>query len=145
MATDQVSAPQDGNTRAGASSPNRINEVIQTHYAGSDTASALLSALEKAGKDLNHLTLEDLAPVDEFHIRGRTATLELARARKLRAKGESVDHVLEMLARGLTHKMLHGTMAELHSVDGAEREHLAQTVSRLFLRGSSRTPGGDAR
>lgn len=92
MATDQVSAPQDGNTRAGASSPNRINEVIQTHYAGSDTASALLSALEKAGKDLNHLTLEDLAPVDEFHIRGRTATLELARAAGLNAR----QHVLDV-------------------------------------------------
>ena len=72
-------------------------------------------------------------------------TLELARARKRLAKGESVDQVMEALARSLTHKMLHGTLAELHSVDGADREHLAKTVSRLFLRGSSRTPGGDAR
>jgi hypothetical protein len=69
--------------------------------------------------------------------------VELARARKQLAKGESVDQVLEALARGLTHKMLHGTLAELHSVDGPEREQLAHTVSRLFLRGSSRTPGGD--
>jgi glutamyl-tRNA reductase len=70
------------------------------------------------------------------------AAIELHRARKLLAKGESVDAVLEALTRGLTHKMLHGTLAELHSADGDEREHLAETVSRLFLRGSTRGPGG---
>ena len=30
--------------------------------------------------------------------------------------------------------MLHGTLAELHAADGDERERLAHTVSRLFLR-----------
>ena len=69
----------------------------------------------------------------------------LHRARRQLAKGESVDSVLEALTRQLTGKMLHGTLAELHSVDGTEREQLAQTVSRLFLRGSSRTPGGNGR
>ena len=64
---------------------------------------------------------------------------ELARARKLLAKGEDIDAVLEALSRGLTHKMLHGTLAELHAADGEQRAELAQTVSRLFLRGSSRT------
>ena len=72
-------------------------------------------------------------------------TLEMARARKLLSRGESVDVVLEALARGLTHKMLHGTLAELHSTEGAEREQLARTVSRLFLRQSTRIPGGDSR
>jgi glutamyl-tRNA reductase len=61
--------------------------------------------------------------------------LEIARARKLLAKGGSVDEVLEALSRGLTQKMLHGTLAELHASDGEQRLHLAQTVSRLFLRG----------
>ena len=63
---------------------------------------------------------------------------ELARARKLLAKGEDVDAVLEALSRGLTQKMLHGTMAELHAADGEHRNELAQTVSKLFLRGSAR-------
>jgi glutamyl-tRNA reductase len=62
---------------------------------------------------------------------------ELARARKLLAKGEPVEQVLQALARGLTSKMLHGTLAELHGAEGSERERLANTVSRLFLRGSS--------
>ncbi|CAN7445379.1 glutamyl-tRNA reductase [Variovorax paradoxus] len=59
---------------------------------------------------------------------------EMARARKLLAKGESVDAVLEAMSRGLTQKLLHGAMAELHAGDAASREHTAQTISRLFLR-----------
>ncbi|RST51540.1 glutamyl-tRNA reductase [Variovorax sp. DXTD-1] len=59
---------------------------------------------------------------------------EMARARKLLAKGESVDAVLEAMSRGLTQKMLHGALAELHAGDAASREQTAQTISRLFLR-----------
>jgi glutamyl-tRNA reductase len=66
---------------------------------------------------------------------------ELARARKMLAKGDDVEAVLEALSRGLAHKMLHGTMAELHAADGPQREELAHTVSRLFLRGGGRAPG----
>lgn len=69
------------------------------------------------------------------------AAIEMHRAKKLLAKGESVEAVLEALSRGLTHKMLHGTLAELHAADAAERDQLAQTVSRLFLRQSPRNPG----
>lgn len=68
---------------------------------------------------------------------------ELARARKMLARGEPVETVLEALSRGLTHKMLHGTMAELHSVEGAQREALGDTVSRLFLRGPQRHHTGE--
>ncbi|MFT3719827.1 glutamyl-tRNA reductase [Pseudorhodoferax sp.] len=59
---------------------------------------------------------------------------ELARARRLLARGEDVDAVLEALSRGLTQKMLHGAMAELHAGEGTAREHAAETISRLFLR-----------
>ncbi|PZQ58724.1 MAG: glutamyl-tRNA reductase, partial [Variovorax paradoxus] len=59
---------------------------------------------------------------------------ELARARRLLARGESVDAVLEALARGLTQKMLHGPLAELHAGDAEARQQTAQAVSRLFLR-----------
>jgi glutamyl-tRNA reductase len=63
---------------------------------------------------------------------------ELARARKLLARGEPVEAVLEALSRGLTQKMLHGAMAELHAGDAAAREQTAQTISRLFLRSEAR-------
>ncbi len=61
-------------------------------------------------------------------------TFELARARKLLAKGAPVDEVLEALAKGLTQKMLHGAYAELHAGDTTAREHTAQMVQKLFLR-----------
>ena len=63
---------------------------------------------------------------------------EIARAKKRIAKGEDMDTVLEALSRGLTQKMLHGTMAELHSGDTAQRAQTVQTVSRLFLRSQGR-------
>jgi glutamyl-tRNA reductase len=59
---------------------------------------------------------------------------EMARARKMLAKGEPVEAVLEAMARGLTQKMLHGAMTELHVGDIAAREQTAQTISRVFLR-----------
>ena len=64
--------------------------------------------------------------------------IELQRARKRLARGDNVDDVLEVLTRGLTQKMLHGTLAELHAADNQERDQLAQTVSRLFLRREGR-------
>lgn len=63
---------------------------------------------------------------------------ELARARKLLARGEDIDAVLEALSRGLTHKMLHGALAELHTGDATTRQATAQTISRLFLRGQDK-------
>ncbi|MEZ5703991.1 MAG: glutamyl-tRNA reductase [Burkholderiaceae bacterium] len=66
---------------------------------------------------------------------------EMARAKKLLAKGESVEAVLEALSRGLTQKMLHGTLAELRSGDASSRAITAQTVSRLFLRDEAAKPG----
>lgn len=60
--------------------------------------------------------------------------IEMQRARRMLARGEDVDAVLEALTQGLTHKLLHGTLAELRSVDGGERDQLSATVSRLFLR-----------
>jgi glutamyl-tRNA reductase len=63
-------------------------------------------------------------------------SLEISRARKMLLKGEPVEAVLEALSRGLTQKMLHGAMAELHACDAQTRDSTAQVVSRLFLRGN---------
>lgn len=74
------------------SAPSQVNQAIQAHYARSDLGDVILAALKKAGKDLDQLTPEDLAPVDEFHIRGRAATLELAKAAGL----DSTKRVLDV-------------------------------------------------
>ena len=60
--------------------------------------------------------------------------LEIARAKKLLAKGEDIDAVLDALSRGLTQKMLHGTLAALQKGSPDERAQTVDTVSRLFLR-----------
>ena len=70
---------------------------------------------------------------------------EIARARKQLAKGADIDSVLDALSRGLTQKLLHGTLAELHASDGEQRQQMAQTVSRLFLRQAMRDPADDGR
>ena len=64
---------------------------------------------------------------------------ELQRAQRALARGEDLEAVLEALSRGLTQKMLHGAMAELHSANVEQRRHLAETVSRLFLRGTPKS------
>ncbi|HEX5804793.1 MAG TPA: glutamyl-tRNA reductase [Macromonas sp.] len=63
---------------------------------------------------------------------------EIARAKKLLARGEDIDQVLDALSRGLTQKMLHGTLAELHAGDEETLPATAHAVARLFLRGQSR-------
>ncbi len=59
---------------------------------------------------------------------------ELARARKLLAKGEDVDTVLEALSKGLTQKLLHGALAELHGGDADARERASTAIQHFFLR-----------
>ncbi len=65
---------------------------------------------------------------------------ELARARKLLARGEDPHAVLEALAHGLTHKLLHGAYAELHTADAVQRGIAADAVARLFLRQAGHRP-----
>ena len=52
--------------------------AVETHYGRSDLGEAILAALKAAGKDLDHLTPDDLAPIDEFHGGQRPATIRLA-------------------------------------------------------------------
>jgi glutamyl-tRNA reductase len=59
---------------------------------------------------------------------------EMARARKLLARGGDPEKVLEALSRGITQKMLHGAMAELREADPAHVAQATQAVQRLFLR-----------
>jgi len=66
-------------------------EAVLAHYGRKELGASILEALENAGKDLNALTVEDLAPVDEFHIGGRRPTLELGRLVRLSEGMRVVD------------------------------------------------------
>ena len=56
-----------------------MTNQVEAHYSGNGNfAEVIADSLRKAGKDINEIKTTDLAAVDEFHIRGRKATLELA-------------------------------------------------------------------
>jgi glutamyl-tRNA reductase len=57
---------------------------------------------------------------------------ELERARKLLARGDDIDAVLEALSKGLTAKFLHGPQQALHHAQGDERARLAALLPQLF-------------
>ena len=63
---------------------------------------------------------------------------EVAKAKKLLAKGVAPEDVLDTLARGLTQKMMHGALAALNSSDAAERANTLEVVQRIFLRDNDR-------
>ena len=119
-----------------------LASVVQTAQANRQAAVAQAEAIIDAGvmsfmhwmgqRDPVHgvvpLIRQLNAQTDEWRA------VEIARARKRLAKGDDLEAVLEALSRGLTQKMLHGAMAELHSADPAHREQTTQAISRLFLR-----------
>jgi glutamyl-tRNA reductase len=112
--------------------------VVQTAQASRQAAVAQAEAIIDAGvQSFMHwmdqrgavpLIQQLNAQADEW--RGA----EMARARRMLAKGEDVDTVLEALSRGLTQKMLHGAMAELRSGDAAARERAGAAIQHFFLR-----------
>ncbi len=56
-----------------------MTSKVEEHYSATGGLTDIIAAeLRAAGKDLTKLTTADLAPIDEFHIRGRKATVELA-------------------------------------------------------------------
>jgi len=58
-----------------------INDSLQTlneHYNQPDLDQKIKTAFETIGKNIEDLTRADIAALDEFHIRGREATRELA-------------------------------------------------------------------
>lgn len=57
---------------------------------------------------------------------------ELDRARRLLARGDSPEQVLEQLAQGLTQKYLHGPLAALNHTEGEQREQLLEWLPKLY-------------
>jgi MPBQ/MSBQ methyltransferase len=71
---------------------NSPRQHVEQHYGRGRILDSIIAALRETGKDLARLAPEDLAPVDEFHVRGREATVELAR----RAALKPGSHVLDV-------------------------------------------------
>ncbi len=65
--------------------------AVEDHYTRRSLGDSILSALREAGKDLEHLTPDDLAPVDEFHSGQRNATVRLAQLARVSGAEEVLD------------------------------------------------------
>jgi len=50
------------------------DKAVSDHYIHGNLLNAIQSSISKLGKTIDSVTIEDLGPVDEFHIGGRLAT-----------------------------------------------------------------------
>lgn len=69
-----------------------MSDPIAAHYTDDDDlADVIAERLRLSGKSLEDLTTADLATVDEFHIGGRAATIELGEQMKLGRDSRILD------------------------------------------------------
>ena len=112
--------------------------VVQTGQANRQAAVAQAEAIVDAGVQSFMHWVDQRGSVPLIQQLNNQAeewrALEVNRARKLLAKGEDLDTVLEALSRGLTQKMLHGAMAELRAGDAEARERASAAIQHFFLR-----------
>lgn len=88
---------------------------IHSYYSPNDLYNKIVEGLETLGKDLSNVTLDDLQPVDEFHIRGDTATREL-----IEICGFTPDmHILDIGCGigGSTRRLAHETGCRVTGID----------------------------
>jgi glutamyl-tRNA reductase len=115
-----------------------LASVVQTGQAQRQAAVAEAEVIIDAGVQsfMHWLTQRGTVPlIQQLQSQAEAwRESEMMRARKLLARGESPEAVLDALSRGLTQKMLHGTLADLRSADADHREQAMQAVQRLFLR-----------
>ncbi len=69
-----------------------LEAAVVRHYGVGDLTDRILKAVAAAGIDAEHISPEQLAPVDEFHIGGRAATIHAVAKMGLTAD----DHVLDV-------------------------------------------------
>ncbi|MGC8874604.1 MAG: class I SAM-dependent methyltransferase [Chloroflexia bacterium] len=65
--------------------------LVEAFYHRDGLEDLLLEALQRAGKELDALRPEDLAPIDAFHVRGREATAQLARLAEVTGRERVLD------------------------------------------------------
>ena len=69
-----------------------MNEsAVAEHYSDTDLLARIFKALEASGANIDDLQPDDLAPVEEFHIGGRTATTHALSKLSLSDKSHVLD------------------------------------------------------
>ena len=127
-------------------SVDHLSHVVQS---GKDNRQAAVSQAESIVDEgvhgfLNWLNNRDDVPlIQRLHQKtDQWRELEIQRAKKLLAKGEDISQVLEAMSKGLTQKIIHGAIAQLHSDDHASRDQAHYAIEHFFLQGCKgpRTP-----
>ena len=115
-----------------------LASVVQTGQASRQAAVAQAEAIIDAGVQSFMRWVDQRGSVPLIQQLNAQAdewrAAEINRARKLLARGENVDAVLEALSRGLTQKLLHGAMTELNTGDAEARAQAGSAVQQFFLR-----------
>lgn len=109
------------------SSEGKEMDNIYNYYSPNGLYNKIIEGLNTLGKDLTSVTLDDLQPVDEFHIRGDAATKEL-----IKLSGFTPDmHILDVGCGigGSTRRLSHETGCRVTGIDLSE-EYI-DTAERL--------------
>ena len=104
---------------------------IHTYYSPNNLYNKIIDGLNEIGKDLSKVTLDDLQPVDEFHIRGDVATKEL-----IKLSGFTPDmHILDVGCGvgGSTRRLSHETGCCVTGIDlSDEYIDVAERLTQLL-------------
>lgn len=68
-----------------------IDILVDQHYGFGQIMDKIEAGLKLAGKNIDSLTVDDLAPIDEFHSRGRESTLEVVGLTTISASDRVLD------------------------------------------------------
>lgn len=116
-----------------------VDDLATTVQAGMENRQAAVAQAEaiiesRVQSFMHWIDSRTLVPlIQDLHETSEAMrTAELERARKLLARGEDIDAVLDALSKGLTAKFLHGPQQALHSAQGDERARLAALLPQLF-------------
>jgi len=104
---------------------------IHSYYSPNNLYDRIIDGLNQLGKDLSSVTLDDLQPVDEFHIRGDAATRELIRL----AEFKPDMHILDVGCGigGSTRRLAHETGCRVIGIDlSDEYIDTAERLSQLL-------------
>ncbi|MFD2365166.1 glutamyl-tRNA reductase [Pseudoduganella sp. GCM10020061] len=113
-----------------------LGKVVQTGIESRQAAVAQAEAIiETRVRSFMHW-IDDRAVVpviQELHETSEAMRLlELERARRMLARGDDPQEVLDALSKGLAAKFLHGPQQALHRAQGDERARLAALLPQLF-------------
>ena len=113
-----------------------LGNVVQTGLESRQAAVAQAEAIIETRVQSFMHWIDDrvvVPTIQDLHENSEIMRLiELERARKMRARGEDIEVVLEALSKGITAKFLHGPLHALHQASGEERTRLTTLLPQLF-------------